>query len=376
MANKSLIIHAIDCKVHSTGFDAQVVESIEAAVSTAADVGKASVPFTGKIGAAVGAALAAAGTLSGAVGDLIAAIDRAGDYPDQLYLSLSNSERVNKIWPASQSYYEILGGQIVRPNLIIPFTDAIDINFWEYDTGSSDDFLGRLTVDTSHTGGVRYQVVARPSEGNVYVVVYSVEEEVSSPVSVSGNLLWYRHTGWSNGVQGIQGPQQVGTGWQGFKSVFATSDGIIYAIQPDGKLLWYRHSGFFTGVQGIQGPQQVGTGWANFKSVFATSDGIIYAIQPDGKLLWYRHSNYQTGTGGFAGPQQVGTGWANFKSVFATRSGVIYAIQPDGKLLWYYHQGWQNGTQSWAGPVQVGTGWANFKSVFATSNGIIYGINP
>jgi hypothetical protein len=210
----------------------QVVEAVEGAVLAAADVGKASASFAGPVGAAVGAALAAAGTLIGAVGDLIAAIDNAGQHPGQLYLSFSNSERVGKIWPASQSYYEILLGRIVRPNLVVPFTDVVDINIWEYDSGSSGDFLGRLTVDSSHAGGVRYQAVARPSEGNVYVVAYSVEEVIPLSVSAPGNLLWYKHPGWSSGLQGIRGPQQVGKGWQGFKSVFATSDGFIYGINP------------------------------------------------------------------------------------------------------------------------------------------------
>lgn len=179
-----LIIHAIDCKVVSSGVDSAAIDAVVNTVKNAADVGAASASFFGPTGVAVGAALQAAKGLISGVPGLISALDKAGDYPDQLYLSFSNQERVAKIWPQGK-YYEINGGQIVRPNLKVPLPDVVDVNFWEYDTGSGDDFLGRLTVDTSHAGGVRYQIVARPSEGNVYVVAYSVEG-VAAPVAGMG----------------------------------------------------------------------------------------------------------------------------------------------------------------------------------------------
>lgn len=175
-----LVIHAIDCKVVSSGVDSAAIDAVVNTVKNAADVGAASASFFGPTGVAVGAALQAAKGLISGVPGLIFALDKAGDYPDQLYLSFSNQERVAKIWPQG-NYYEINGGQIVRPNLKVPLSDVVDVNFWEYDTGSSDDFLGRLTVDNSHAGGVRYQIVARPSEGNVYVVAYSVEGVALTP---------------------------------------------------------------------------------------------------------------------------------------------------------------------------------------------------
>ncbi|MDB9506312.1 hypothetical protein PN502_04210 [Microcystis aeruginosa CS-338/01] len=169
-----LIIHAIDCKVVSSGTDAGAIQAVVDTVKKVADVGAGSTSFFGPTGAAVGAALQAAKALISVVPGLISAIDIARNDPDQLYLNLSNQERAAKVWPPGK-YYNINGGQIVRPNLRVPFSDAVDVNFWEYDTGSGDDFLGRLTVDKSHAGGVRYQIVAMPSEGNVYVVAYSIE---------------------------------------------------------------------------------------------------------------------------------------------------------------------------------------------------------
>jgi len=324
-----LMIHAIDCKVHSTGVDEAAAQAVSQAFQSAAAVGAASAPFLGPIGEAVTAALQGASLIVSTIVDLSAALDRAGDYPDQLYLSLSNDPGTSqRIWPESYPTYNIRGGQIVRLNLIIPFSDVIDVNFWEYDSGSSDDFLGRLTVDASHVGGVRYQAVVRPSEGNIYVIAYSVE--IPPPQPSPGSLLWYKHPTWQTAAPGgWAGPIEVGTDWGGFKSVFATSDGVVYAIQNDGKLLWYKHPTWRTAAPGgWESPVEVSTGWANFKSVFATSDGVIYAIQTDGKLLWYKHPGWQTGARGLAGPVEVGTGWAGFTSVIATSNGVVYGINP------------------------------------------------
>ena len=51
-----------------------------------------------------------------------------------------------------------------------------------------------------------------------------------------GDLRWYNHEGWEDGVSRwtTQPYKAVGQGWQGFRSVFATSDGVIYGIQPNG----------------------------------------------------------------------------------------------------------------------------------------------
>jgi hypothetical protein len=46
-----------------------------------------------------------------------------------------------------------------------------------------------------------------------------------------GNLWWYRHDGWQEGTEEMRGRNLVGRGgWQDYRSVFASSDGIIYGI--------------------------------------------------------------------------------------------------------------------------------------------------
>jgi hypothetical protein len=77
----------------------------------------------------------------------------------------------------------------------------------------------------------------------------------------------------------------LGSGWAGFKSVFATSSGAIYGIRTDGKLEWYKHRGYLNGTSnwansGIGKQVSLGSGWAEFKSVFAINNGIMYGINP------------------------------------------------------------------------------------------------
>ena len=55
-----LMIHAIDCKVHSTGVDEPAAQAVSQAFQRAANVGAASAPFSGPIGQAVNLALQAA----------------------------------------------------------------------------------------------------------------------------------------------------------------------------------------------------------------------------------------------------------------------------------------------------------------------------
>src|SRR5687768_13355025 len=96
-------------------------------------------------------------------------------------------------------------------------------------------------------------------------------------------------------------------------------DPFVYAIQEDGKLLWYSHDGRTNGRFNWQGPNEVGTGWNGFSTVFSGGEGVIYAIQEasrdlrtgqrtGGHLLWYRHDGRSDGTSNWHGPKTVGNG--------------------------------------------------------------------
>ena len=201
----------------------------------------------------------------------------------------------------------------------------------------------------------------------------------SSTQLSSADLCWYQHSGWQNGsVSWASGNcTKVGSGWS-FKTVFASSDGVVYGINANNELFWYKHNGWQNGSSSwVSGTgTKVGSGWS-FKTVFASSNGVIYGINTNNELCWYKHNGWQNGSSSWASNNctKVGTGW-NFTTVFASSNGVIYGVKPNGDLYWYRHDGWQDGSNRWANGgtgIKVGNGW-NFRSTFATSNGTIYGI--
>lgn len=223
-------------------------------------------------------------------------------------------------------------------------------------------------------------------------------------VTPDGALKWYRHTGALTagglndpGAWDARGGKEIGVGWNDSAGVFTGGDGVIYTIFPNGDLYWYRHDGYRTGL-GLNDPggwsaasrKKVGVGWNGFKQVFATDDGVIYAVRPDGSLRWYRHAAFRTG-GGLNDPgawdprsgREVGVGWNGFVKVFAAPGGVIYGVLPGGDLKWYRHLGYHvggglNDPGAWdarSGKV-VGTGWNGFTGLLAGSGGLIYGTLP
>jgi hypothetical protein len=120
----------------------------------------------------------------------------------------------------------------------------------------------------------------------------------------------------------MQGAITIGFGgWQNYKSVFTSGNGIIYAITAEGNLNWYKHIGFTTGTADMQGAVTITTtgGWDKYKFVFANED-IIYAVSTDGNLYFYRYPDYQKGTGKIKGPYLIGQGgWSNYLNVFSCR---------------------------------------------------------
>ncbi|MEZ5559751.1 MAG: tachylectin-related carbohydrate-binding protein [Pseudomonadales bacterium] len=200
-----------------------------------------------------------------------------------------------------------------------------------------------------------------------------------------GWLRWYRHDGLADGSSVWVGPIVVGSGWSGFRKVFAGGDGILYAIGSDGSLSWYRllDTASTSASPRWSGPVVVGSGWAGFVQVFSMGEGIVYAVQPDGTLLWYRHLSYQTGVDGGAvqpgyrglgkaikssarweGPKVVGSGWQSFRRIFSPGNGHIYAVDGEGNVLWYYHAGFRDGTPSWQGPTRSGLVWPDMRIAF------------
>jgi hypothetical protein len=254
----------------------------------------------------------------------------------------------------------------------------------DWDDGDLDWGNGGTAAKVG-VGWHSFESVFSSSDG----VIYGIDPN-------NGDLMWYKHNEWRNGqaVWANSAGRRVGVGWRGFKFVFATSGGVIYAVTQTGDLLWYKHTGWqngaFTWAPGSG--TRIGFGFQSVVSAFASSSGIIYTIASNGDLLWYKHTGWQNGAATWANSgngRKIGNGWLGYKSVFATAGGVIYGVQNDGILKWYRHYGWQNGDADWANAgtgINVGSNFQKFKTVFATypttsfnlfgDDTVIYGIHP
>ena len=167
---------------------------------------------------------------------------------------------------------------------------------------------------------------------------------------------------------------------QRFLSLVPAGNGVLYAIQADGALLWYQHTGWTNGaVAWANGsPTVIGSGWHQFTAVLASNDGQIFAVRPDGTLLWYKFTMLNSATGAFtwdpASGSQIGAGFNRFPRMFGGWGGVIYGVDGTGNLFWYrYAAG--NGANIWGANTgaQIGNGFNEFPWLMADPNGVIYG---
>jgi hypothetical protein len=243
-----LIIRAIECKSVSTGISPGVLNAIFQPLAAATKV---------LISTALPGDLSEASKVIAAIPDIAQAIDSAGGGdPDDLYLSLSNQpKRDLAIWPAPGKDYDISKGQIVRPNLKLDFSNVIDVNFWEYDSGSGDDFLGRLTVNESEAGGVKTKIVYNADEGNIYVVEYEVVGVAATPqpvgkqwtevpgcakkIAAGGGKTWVLGCA-SGGSGGYQIFSRNGSNWDLVEGaaveIAVNSDGTPWVVNSEGTI--------------------------------------------------------------------------------------------------------------------------------------------
>jgi hypothetical protein len=156
-----------------------------------------------------------------------------------------------------------------------------------------------------------------------------------------------------------QGPRTVAAGWGGFKHVFSTGEGVIYAVGHDGTLKWFKHNGYLDG-RGVETPgawetpRDVGSGWQHFTRIFSPGLGVIYAIAPDGSLSWFKHDDYKNPRIVIptARPSRDARGGIAIEGV--RRPGAASATEQARVIL-----------RGGRGPRIVGTGWQEFAHVFA-----------
>src|SRR5262249_43655693 len=147
----------------------------------------------------------------------------------------------------------------------------------------------------------------------------------------SGSIYWYRDNGFQTGTGPLSPSVEIGRGsWTDFSSVFASSDGRIYAIEWNGTLRRYIDTHWQQAVpMSLTGSTVISTAnWQNYRQVFASSDGWIYAITGTfgyygtGKLVRW----HDTGSGSLGEGQIMDAGWENYRMGFASSNGLIYAV--------------------------------------------------
>jgi hypothetical protein len=128
---------------------------------------------------------------------------------------------------------------------------------------------------------------------NGFQHVFPGGEYVVYGVRPDGRLLWYRHDGAPHGgdVTTWSGPREVAAGFGGYQTVMSGGDGLIHGIRPDGALIRHEHRGHADGTADWAPAEQIGTGWQNFRTVVACPDGVFLAFTTNGTILWYRYGD-------------------------------------------------------------------------------------
>ncbi|HEX3784514.1 MAG TPA: N,N-dimethylformamidase beta subunit family domain-containing protein [Pseudonocardiaceae bacterium] len=202
-----------------------------------------------------------------------------------------------------------------------------------------------------------------------------------------GTLVWYRHTGWTNGTPtwSVGNGLAIGSAFHTFRTVLATDDGQLFAVGADGSIRWYRYvvsdlntgSGSWADAAG----SVIGTGFNQYPRLFGGYDGVIYAVDTDGALWRYQYTAGDGSNGpnawanGGAGVR-IGSGFKAYLILLAGNDGVITGIKNGGELDWWHYDSatgaWDNGGAA----ITIGSGWGDgtHKQLFTAENGVIYGV--
>ncbi len=153
------------CVRAATGVDSGVIQAIADAISALPSAILPSELAGGDMKA----------TLDG-VAQTIFAIDTAGADPDDLYVTTGTEGDVDlAVWPGNGETQDVSAGQSVQPNITIDFEYAQNLSLWDYDTVSSDDLLGSVTMLAEEAGqGEIAKLATSDVEGSAYYVTYEV----------------------------------------------------------------------------------------------------------------------------------------------------------------------------------------------------------
>lgn len=128
------------------------------------------------------------------------------------------------------------------------------------DGGGPQTWVGPKSIGAQWNG---FKDVFSNGNGDIYAV------------TTNGDLVFYHETGYATGERSFLPARTLATGWQNFRQIIPAGGGVILAISPEGKLFWYRHYfqspavNFGRVKEHWEGPVEIGSGWFGFRKVFA-----------------------------------------------------------------------------------------------------------
>ncbi len=168
---KKVRFQKVRCIKPSSGLDNTALNACRSFFTAAGGFMFAGSGMTGAVPVAVaGVGVVALTQASTAV---IGALGRSFAGGDQLYLKVNGA----RAWPGGGGKYMNIGSQQeYNLNLVYDLTGPVELSLYEYDSGSSDDYMGHVRLETNTPVGSVAVVIPHEPEASVYLVCYEVFE--------------------------------------------------------------------------------------------------------------------------------------------------------------------------------------------------------
>ncbi len=167
---KRVRFQSIKCIKPSSGIDQTALSICKGLFTWAGTLGFVGGGMSGAVPIAVAGAGVVALTQASAATINAIAQNHGGE--DQLYVKVNG----RKVWPGGK-WTPCKSQREHALNLVYDLTSTVELALYEWDSGSSDDFMGHVRIDPSAPVGSVSALVAHEPEASVYVVNYEVFEQ-------------------------------------------------------------------------------------------------------------------------------------------------------------------------------------------------------
>jgi len=221
-----------------------------------------------------------------------------------------------------------------------------------YSSGEKDWFR--------HYGGTGYdngKSIQQTSDGGYIVVGYTDsythgnKDFAIYKLNSSGNKIWFRHYGGSNGDWGesIQQTSDGGYVVAGYTESYTNGgkDFAIYKLNSSGNKIWFKHLGGISDEHGFS-IQQTSDGryivaGDTYSFTYGNFDFAIYKLNSNGYKVWFKHFGGSSQDGAYAIQQTSDLGYVVAGKTYSYTYGyfdfAIYKLDSDGDKVWFKHYG-------------------------------------